>query len=112
MDEVVFFHRRSSIVTIADLSENFSDAFLRAYWNWPSRMLARAWKITVGYGYAPLALRWTWFNRKPAREALKKLLSWDPTQVIMAHGEWQNENGKSISSKPSHGSSDHSRHPL
>jgi hypothetical protein len=94
MDEVVFFHQLSSTAIIADLSENFSDEFLRTYWSWPKRVLARACKITVGYGYAPLELRWTWFNRKPARAALQRLFSWDPTGVIMAHGEWQKENGK------------------
>ncbi len=94
MDEVVFFHQLSSTAIIADLSENFSDEFLRRYWSWPKRVLARAWKITVGYGYAPLELRWTWFNRKPAREALNRLISWDPKRVIMAHGQWQKENGK------------------
>ncbi len=94
MDEVVFFHRVSSTAIIADLSENFGDEFLRTFWSRPKRMLARACKLTVGYGYAPVELRWTWFNRKPAREALNKLISWDPEQVIMAHGEWQKENGK------------------
>ena len=94
MDEVVFFHRRSRTVIIADLSENFSDEFLRAHWSWPARVFAKIWKITVPYGYAPLELRWTWFNRQPAREALRKMLSWDPKQVIMAHGEWQQEDGR------------------
>lgn len=94
MDEVVFFHPLSSTAIIADLSENFGDEFLRTYWNWPKRVLAKACKITVGYGYAPVELRWTWFNRKPARAALKRVLSWNPATVIMAHGEWQKENGK------------------
>ena len=94
MDEIVFFHRRSGTAIIADLSENFTDEFLRTHWSRPAQVLARLWKITVGYGYAPLELRWTWFNRKPAREALKKLVSWEPGRVIMAHGEWQKENGK------------------
>ncbi|MDH3639995.1 MAG: DUF4336 domain-containing protein [Gammaproteobacteria bacterium] len=96
MDEVVFFHRLSSTAIIADLSENFSAEFLLTYWSWPKRVLAKAWKITVPYGYAPLELRWTWFNRKPAREALNRLIAWDPQRVIMAHGEWQRENGKAF----------------
>jgi len=94
MDEVVFFHRQSGTAIIADMSENFGDEFLHTYWSWPKRVLARACKLTVGYGYAPVELRWTWFNRKPARDALNRLISWDPKQVIMAHGEWQKENGK------------------
>ena len=94
MDEVVFFHRRSGTAIIADLSENFGDEFLHTYWSWPKRVLAKACKLTVGYGYAPVELRWTWFDRKPARDALNRLISWGPKQVIMAHGEWQKESGK------------------
>ncbi len=94
MDEVTFFHPRSSTAIIADLSENFSDEFLRTYWSWPKRVLAKAGKITVGHGYAPLEWRLTWFNRKPARETMEKLIACDPKRVIMAHGEWQTENGR------------------
>ena len=33
---------------------------------------------------------------KPAklREAKAKVLNWDPRKVILAHGEWQAENGR------------------
>ncbi len=94
LDEIVFFHRSSKTVIIADMSENLSDEFLHTYWGKWTRLIAKACKITVGYGYAPLELRLTWFNRKPARKALAKLLAWNPEKVIMAHGEWQRENGR------------------
>lgn len=93
-DEIVFFHRPSSTAIIADLSENFDDEFLRTYWSWWKRALAKLSKITVGYGYAPPEMRLIWINRKPAREALEKLIGWDPNRVIMAHGEWQRKNGR------------------
>ena len=70
MDEIVFYHRRSRTAVLA------------------------VWKITEGYGYAPLEWRLSWLNREPARQALQKLLSWNPEQVVMAHGEWQRENGR------------------
>lgn len=94
MDEIVFCHRRSRTAIIADLSENFGAEFLREHWSRPMRWLAKVWKITVGHGYAPLELRWSWFRRAPAREALAKVMSWNPERVIMAHGEWQKEDGK------------------
>jgi hypothetical protein len=94
MDEIVFFHRPSSTAILADLSENFSPEFLSAHWSAWQRVLARLWRITVGYGYAPLELRLSWFNRRFAREALAALLDSNPRRVVMAHGEWQQENGR------------------
>lgn len=94
LDEVVFFHRLSSTAIVADLSENFGEDFLVKHWSPWARTIARACKITSGYGYAPLELRLTWFNRKPARAALERVLAWEPKQVVMAHGEWQEQNGR------------------
>ncbi len=99
MDEIVFFHRASATAVIGDLSENFSEEFLREHWGLLSRRIARLWKITEPWGYAPLELRATWFRRGPARRALARLLAEDPTQVIMAHGEWQRENGRAYLEK-------------
>ncbi len=48
----------------------------------------------MGYGYAPLEMRLSWLDRRPARRALEKLLSRQAERVIMAHGEWQRENGQ------------------
>ena len=94
MDEVVFFHRPSRTAILADLSENFGDDFLARHWSWWQRPIARVWKIVVGYGYAPLEWRLSFIRREHARTALRKMLAWDPQRVIMAHGEWQKENGR------------------
>ncbi len=93
MDEVVFFHRFSRTVIFADLSENFSDDFLRAHWPWWARFIARIWKIREPWGYAPLEWRLSWWRRAPARQALERVLAWQPERVVMAHGEWQRSNG-------------------
>jgi hypothetical protein len=93
MDEVVFFHFASRTVIIADLSENFSAAFLQAHWRPWQRVIARLWKIVEGAGRAPLEWRLSWLRRAPARDALRRLLAWDPQQVVMAHGEWQHGQG-------------------
>jgi hypothetical protein len=95
-DEVVFFHEASSTAIIADLSENFDEKFLHEHWSLWKRVIARAWKITVGWGFAPLELRWLWFDRAAGRRALDKLTGWRPQRVIMAHGEWQREGGEAF----------------
>ena len=89
MDEVVFFHHASSTAIIADLSENFSDDFLTAHWGPVARFVAKLWRIKQPWGYAPLELRLSWLERAGARERLRRLLAWQPQQVVMAHGEWQ-----------------------
>jgi hypothetical protein len=94
MDEIVFFHRASGTAIIGDLSENFSREFLAAHWGWVSRHIARLWKITEPWGYAPLELRATWFARRSARQALAALLDKDPERVVMAHGTWQRHDGR------------------
>lgn len=94
LDEVVFLHRASRTVILADLSENFSPEFLEAHWKPWARRIARIWKITEPFGYAPLEWRVTWLKREGAREALARLLAADPEKVVMAHGEWQRENGR------------------
>lgn len=93
-DEIVFFHRPSQTVIIADLSENFGSDFLTKHWSWWKRAIARVWKITVPWGYAPLELRLSWFDRASGRKAVDKMLGWRSERVIMAHGEWQKENGQ------------------
>ncbi len=93
-DEIVFFHHLSKTAIIADLSENFGDAFLNTHWAWWQRLLAGAWKITADYGYPPLELRLSWIDRKPARAALRKLIAWKPERVVMAHGEWRRTGGQ------------------
>jgi hypothetical protein len=54
MDEVVFFHRPSATVILADLSEHFSRRFLIRHWKPWQRWIAGLWGIVEGKGYAPL----------------------------------------------------------
>lgn len=89
MDEVVFFHRPSRTVIMADLSENFSKDFLKANWSWWQRPIAYIWGIIEGRGYAPFEWRISFFNRKKLRAARDKVLAWQPENATMAHGVWQ-----------------------
>ncbi|WP_234683744.1 DUF4336 domain-containing protein [Bradyrhizobium monzae] len=94
MDEIVFFHRRSRTVILADLSENFSNKWLFEHWRPWQRWLAHVSGITEGKGYAPHDWRSTFLRRKVLRVAREKMLSWDPSMVVMAHGECQFRNGR------------------
>ena len=94
LDEVVFYHRKSGTAILADLSENFGQEFLEAQWAPWKRLIARIWKITEPFGYPPLEWRLSWWRRKGARIELQRLLAADPRQVVMAHGEWQSNDGR------------------
>ncbi|OCC22521.1 DUF4336 domain-containing protein [Croceicoccus estronivorus] len=94
LDEVVFFHRQSRTLIFADLSENFSAAFLQAHWAPWQRAIARIWKIVAGWGYAPLEWRLSFFDKSHLRRAKAHWLELDPENVIMAHGECQFGKGR------------------
>ena len=94
LDEVTFFHRPSRTLILADLSENFSDRFLREHWSAWKRTVARLWKITEPWGYAPLEWRLSFLDRTSLRRAKARWISLDPANVVMAHGEWQAGEGR------------------
>ncbi len=93
MDEVVFFHRPSRTVILADLIENFTEPFLREHWSRWARALAKLDGITSDNPHAPLEWRLSFINRAPARAARDRMLGWNAERVIMAHGEWQRSGG-------------------
>jgi len=94
LDEVVFFHKPSGVVIIADLIQAFDERFLIEHWPRWFRPLARLGGITVADPKAPLDLRLTFFDRAAARRARDKILSWDCEKVVIAHGQWPRQNGR------------------
>ena len=93
MDEIVFFHRPSRTVIVADLIEAFSDRFLREHWRWWQRPLARIDGIVADKALAPLEWRLSFLNRASARTARAKALTWPCERVIIAHGDWPRSDG-------------------
>ena len=93
MDEIVFLHRPSKTVILADLIENFTPEFLEDHWRRWQRPIAKLDGITSAKPGAPREWRLTFVDRAPAREARDKVLSWDCDNVVMAHGEWQRADG-------------------
>jgi hypothetical protein len=98
MDEIVFLHRPSATVIVADLIQTFSDRFLREHWGW-LRYLARFDGLTEDKACAPLEWRLSFINRAPARRARDKVLNWNCQRVIVAHGELPRANGHAVLEK-------------
>jgi hypothetical protein len=91
MDEVVFLHRPSRTLVLADLIENFEPARLSPWW----RLLMRAAGCADPDGKLPVDLRSTFIGRKPiARACLQRMLDWHPQRVLLAHGRCYLEDGE------------------
>ena len=90
MEEVVFFHRTSRSAIITDLVQKFDPATLRGW----RGLLMRLDGLVGPEGSTPREWRLTFWNRRAAREALRKMLGWNPQRLIIAHGRWVRENGR------------------
>jgi hypothetical protein len=90
MEEVVFFHRASRSAIITDLVQKFDPATLRGW----RGLLMRLDGLVGPEGSTPREWRLTFWNRRASREALRKMLGWNPQRLIIAHGQWVRENGR------------------
>jgi len=88
LTEAEFFHRPSRTLILTDLIENFEPSKL----NWPRRLLARLGGILAPNGSMPRDMRLT-FSRQVLRDAVEKMLAWNPERVILAHGRWFDRDG-------------------
>ncbi len=85
MEEVVFFHVLSSTLILTDLIENFDPNTL----NWWQKLLAQFAGILYPKGKTPLDWRLTFVfgDKVKARKSLVTLLSWEPKNIVISHGE-------------------------
>lgn len=91
IEEVVFFHKRSQTLILADLIENFE----------PKKTTSHFWKsihkfagIADPNGKTPIDMRMTFLGRKEiARKCYKQMLEWQPEMIILSHGRWYDKNG-------------------
>ena len=90
LEEVVFFHRASRSAIITDLVQKFDPATQRGW----RGLLMQLDGLVGPEGSTPRELRLTFWNRRAAREALRKALGWNPQRLIIAHGQWVRENGR------------------
>jgi hypothetical protein len=89
-EEVVFFHRGSATLILADLIENFERTKLAH----GMRALARLGGVLDPDGKTPLDMRMTFTDRTTARACLQEILAWHPQQVILSHGRWYEHDGE------------------
>jgi hypothetical protein len=96
MDELIFFHRASRTAIIADLSQTFSEAFLKRHWPWWMRPIARLSKMIEGWGYPPIDYRVSFRHRASARPKIRALIAERPEHVVLAHGEIVSTGGEAF----------------
>lgn len=90
MDEVVFFHRKSATLILADLIENFEPNKVRQNFRWLIKLAGSA----DPDGQAALDLRLTfWGHKEQARQCVEQMLQWKPRRIILSHGRWYASNG-------------------
>lgn len=90
LEEVVFFHRASRTLVLADLIENFERSRLPL----AVRVLAQVGGVLDPDGKTPLDLRATFLgHRDVARACFERMLAWEPERVIVAHGRWYERAG-------------------
>ena len=93
LDEMAFFHRKSRTAIIADLSQPFSESFLKGHWPGWLQWLARRIGMVEGKGYGPIEIRSTFFHRAEGRTKMLRLIGEEPERVVVAHGEVARSDG-------------------
>jgi hypothetical protein len=90
LEEVVFFHRRSRTLILADLIENFEPSRIKPPYRW---LVALSGSCDPD-GKLPLDVRLSFVGRKAsARRSVRRMISWRPERVILSHGRWYAANG-------------------
>lgn len=80
--EIVFFHLRSGTALFTDLLQQLPDGWFSGW-----RALVAKWDLMVGpEPSVPRKFRIAFTNRRAARDAIGRVLSWPVDKVLMAHG--------------------------
>lgn len=90
MDEVVFFHRDSKTLVLADTIENFElDKICQPY-----RFIVKLSGAYDPYGKMPIDLRSTfWPKKRAVQRAVEQMICWQPERITMCHGRCYDRNG-------------------
>ncbi len=93
MDEVVFFHKKTRCLILADLIENFEAGWFTG-WRY---LVARMIGILAPNGRAPLDFRLTFLGHKAqTRASLARMIEWAPQKIIIAHGTCFKKDGLNV----------------
>ncbi len=91
LDEVVFLHRTSRTLILADLIENLEEPKIRGRFG---RWLFRLAGAVDPDGKMPLDLRLTFLGRRERiRPTVQRMIAWEPERILLAHGRWYDRDG-------------------
>jgi hypothetical protein len=91
LEEVIFFHKPSRVMILADMIENFEPGRIDKRW---FRWLAGLTNVLAPNGMAPKDVQLTFLGRHAQlRPTVEWMLAWEPEKVIIAHGKWFEDNG-------------------
>jgi hypothetical protein len=80
--EVVFFHRQSGTVLFTDLIQQFRPGWFTGW----RALVARLDLMVAAEASVPRKFRAAFVDRKAARAAVRRILDWPSSKVLMAHG--------------------------
>lgn len=90
-EEVVFFHRVSRTLIVTDLMQNFEASRVQ---NALVRMLLILGGATGPNGRPSIEIRMAaLFHRAALRRGVEQMLAWEPTGIILSHGECYQTDG-------------------
>lgn len=92
LEEVVFFHRPSQTVIMADLIERNEPLKTKG---WQSVVLQLG-GVVGEHGTTPLDWRLSFLNHSAAREARSKILGWNAERLVIAHGTCVETNANAV----------------
>lgn len=92
MNELMFFHRRSSTCLVGDLIQRHPPSQTKGWKGWIMRLDG----LVGPQGSTPREWRWTFLHRSEARGALERALAWKPRQVVIAHGQCARTGGTEV----------------
>lgn len=91
MEEAIFFHKKSGVLLVTDLIENFSGEAFPFF----KRQIARFTGILAPNGKMPIDWRFSFYPKKgEARRHIERILSWKPKIIILSHGLIIEENAE------------------
>ncbi len=83
LDEVVFFHRSSKTLIVADTIMNFELERLKQ----PLWLIAKLNRTTYPLGGMSLDMRIAfWPKKRRVRGAIEKVMAWQPERIVLSHG--------------------------
>lgn len=90
LEEAVFFHRASRTLIVTDLIQKFPPESLSSF----QRLIMRLDGMLGADGSTPREWRLSFWNRRAARDALRKAIAWNPERIVIAHGTWVESGGR------------------